>query len=157
MKIPKEYLIPIGTYVKVKAFYYVSKAPSDHYNYRYKREFKHEATPVEYIGVIVGVERKYSGYATYGTYEDPPKFVKPKLEYFLQVKLGYLNKPLLTKPEHVTILPKDKSYKLPLLFQYQWNDPNYHPNRYKEYLREIMKEEMKDWPRDKKGRWVKKK
>jgi len=33
---------------------------------------------------------------------------------------------------------------------------NFQLNGYKEYLYKIMKDERKNWPRDKKGRWIKK-
>lgn len=66
-----------------------------------------------------------------------------------QIRLGMLNEPIEAMEEDLQDTAVYLGQELPLKYMTPMTDED------KESLSKYMKEEMKDWPRDAKGRWMK--
>lgn len=106
-------------------------------------------------GRVVGIARRQDGtvkgntvsYGYDGTdYYEPGYLHVKKVNNFYEVRTGWVNKPFLVKEEDLELCSKEEVYDLPIL-----HTPQYWSEKDKEFQRE----EMKDWPRDSKGRWIK--
>jgi len=99
------------------------------------------------LGQIVGLATRYDGSVEGGiTWEDPSYFVPGKAHTFWQVKLGYLNKPILVLEEHIRLAAIDEIEELPRLFQNRIS--------WSEQSRKSLSLDSANWPRDSKGRWA---
>jgi len=108
------------------------------------------------IGRIVGLCRRSSGvrigggvsYDWDGSPDYEPNYLKvTKSHIFYQVKFGWFNIPVLVAEEDMNLCSLDEISEFPLLFtqQYEWNPSD----------KDRLREDMKDWPRDSKGHWIK--
>lgn len=108
-------------------------------------------------GQICGMRRLALGESHMGGWrggDDPTYFVATKFTALWEVRFGLLNKPVLCAEEDFRLMIKKERWacvghkpELPLIKQ-DWT----YPNKWRDELRK----EMKDWPRDAKGRWVRK-
>ena len=134
----KEFL-PIGTYVKCSGKVKIDK------NYT-KRNILLVQCFVE--GFIVGGSYLKEGTITHN-YEEGDYFTPTKAIFAYRVIRGFINKPIFVLPEQIVYnhFPENPG-TCPFIAQDQppWSE------RDKLFLRE----EMKDWPRDERGRWIKK-
>lgn len=108
------------------------------------------------VGRIVGLCRRSSGVridgGMYYDWDGTPDYESNYLEVtqshiFYQVKFGWFNKPVLVAEKDMTLCPLEEIQELPLLStqQYEWNPGD----------KDRLREDMKYWPRDSKGRWIK--
>jgi hypothetical protein len=145
---PNEY--QVGDWVNVKA-----TSKSD-----YKNKKKIIATTVEPTplwGRIVGIKKFFTG--TYNgckqtldchwlcpdvEYEDP-YLTNIKTVYLWEIKLGLLNKPILALPENITRAIGVLDGDIPVFYSERTEWTKESKNR--------LRDEIKDIPRDEKGRW----
>ncbi len=109
------------------------------------------------IGQVCGMTMKYEGRTEYIS-EEGCYFIFGKGHKVYLVRLGMLNKPYFVREGDMVAwdpLPKG----LPGMVQHApnaWDRPlKYYGHDKPQTPREAMREEMKEWPRDEKGRWIK--
>lgn len=135
----------IGDWVEVKAvisFYY------DEGGKRVVGKYKKTR-----IGQIIGVKKRQLGIVSKKYYNEQAQLNVSKVITVWQIKTGYINKPIEALEEDIKALWEYDAFlkerKLPWFYRSEtmlWSE------RDKEWLRDYMK----DWPRDEKGRWIKK-
>lgn len=106
------------------------------------------------VGRVVGVCIRYDGKVHRPCYSYEPGsdgesgyLEVAKTHLFYEVRCGWLNRPTLVDVsglKHYQPLPAER---LPMLYK----DPSEYSDDYRQYVRK----EMKSWPRDDKGRWLK--
>ncbi len=143
----KEY--DIGDYVEIKAIAERSKSYQTKESKFVKQTF---GTPK--IGRIVGIAKRFEGkinigsYGGYDGYDDGGNYlmIERSLDFY-KVRLGMMNSSLLVFPEDIQLIKPENINSFPLRFtnSLAWNSDD----------RERLSEDSKDWPRDKKGRWLK--
>ena len=108
-----------------------------------------EKSPVNKTGVIIGgaIRRTGKVVAGGGHYDDydPAYLTDIKSVFVYQVRLGFINKPIEVLEDDM-VPSTEVNYKLPYFVssQPEWNQKS----------RDNLREDMKDAPRDSKGRWI---
>lgn len=93
------------------------------------------------MGQVVGIATRYSGHFDYHEYD----FAHKGTHRFWKVSQGLINKPVIVPDDRIVAAEGTGLLMLPF----------YHcPNSCSERDREALREEMKTWPRDDKGRWL---
>jgi hypothetical protein len=144
----------VGDAVRVKALLTRVKGPRQAggiYTAHWERH------PCDRIGVIVGAGRRYDGErdpgGSYGSSPwseeppdiDPPSFVSTKTHMVWKVRFGLTNK--TGDVLDADVEPYDEPFDLPIQAgAWEWGERD----------KQMMRDEMVSWPRDKSGRWVKK-
>jgi len=116
----------------------------------------------ELKGIVVGTRQQVVGHWEYPVYNplqnEGPYFVPELSKWFLEVKIGYSNRIRLVDVQDVR--PKEYTISFTTLLHKFEEIPRRFvapmSQKDKQELSKVMKEEMKDWPRDEKGRWIKK-
>lgn len=132
MKIYKKY--KIGNWVKVDATY------ESRYVDGYKKLVRAELSKPKY-GQIVGIVQRFEGRCYYDSYDGPNHFKHKKSIRLIKVAVSWTSKPIEAKEEDMELTKFQEN--LP------YNNPSVWPKKKRDDLRRIMK----DWPRDKKGKW----
>ena len=97
-------------------------------------------------GRVVGLARKVDGVYHSATCYDSGYLEPTNSHVFYQVKLGWLNKPLLVAEEDMVLYQPETRPTFPLMpVAYYWSEDD----------KAIQREEVATWPRDAKGRWMK--
>lgn len=145
----------IGDWVKIERIAVSS------YNDRYSRTVKTVSLrpeEKEIVGQICGAVYRYDGkrdpgYAGsgifFGDYGEPPSWTAKKAHLLWQVKTSIIGKPIEAFKEDIQKIPFQDYIYPPLPFrppQPEWSEKE----------KEYMCQQVKDWPRDEKGRWIKK-
>lgn len=142
----------IGNWVKVT---HIAKPEYNNNGQRFIKSISITSSPI--IGQFVGARYKNTGeyipgdYPHYKTFDnddyDPALFICGKRVLVYLISIGLLNKPIEAFPKHVhKTLTGDKKLPNFKYFKHPWSKEN----------KEFMRNEMKDWPRDFKGKWIKK-
>ncbi len=101
------------------------------------------------MGMVVGAIYRYEGVITvHSGWDEPTEFKSTKAHLLIKVATSWAGKDIEVPPEHVRPMGDNWKLELPWL-------PYAMSEREKEQLAEVMKSEMKDWPRDDAGRWLK--
>jgi hypothetical protein len=134
----------IGDWVKVKKQLLVVSGGSE----RKRIDLPKSSKPI--IGRISGVKVLRTGRIEYSWGEGDAEFVHKDTITCWEIRIGILNKPIHAMPEDIELCSVSGmgDLELPVLagdFSFTWN----------EQCREDMRKEMAEWPRDKKGRWIK--
>ncbi len=147
----------IGDWVEVGATVKLGYSNVDEPGKRKARRTEIEPRLGQIGGIAVRYEGEYrvgsSGYSSFSDeYEKEQAYLDPAIRVELwEIKFGMMNKPVLALDEDVEGLSEFSMrlvrQKLPVFFSRQ---PKWTPK-----LRAMMREEMKDVPRDDKGRWMK--
>jgi len=97
------------------------------------------------LGQVVGLCTRYDGHigSVYFNYEDPPYFVPKKTHIFWLVRFGLMNKAVEVHEGDMKLAPLEEIKELPTRFP-----------KLTEKDKQYLSEDSKNWPRDKKGRWV---
>jgi len=100
-------------------------------------------------GFIVGGTHLKEGNIEYDS-EAGYIFTQTKTVFAYKVISGFVNKPVFVLPEQIAyqLLPQNPA-SCPFMHITQSDETRNEQSKF-------MKDEMKDWPRDKQGRWVKK-
>jgi len=106
-----------------------------------ERKLKREYEPFK--GAISGAKYVSIGYINYSPDDGWTFDVRGKVFVFL-VRESWIGKEIYVLPEDINVV-NDDNFSLPIL--------NTH---WPEDVRKIYSNEMKEWPRDEKGRWIKK-
>lgn len=133
----KDYL-PIGTYVQCSGKVVICKPEN-------KRNIVAVGGFIE--GYIVGGSYIKEGIIEYDS--DYISFKHTKTVFVYRVSVGFINKPILVLPEQISFKHVQDNPTYSKFVAQRWTD------RERELLSRDMKDIMKDWPRDAKGRWMK--
>jgi hypothetical protein len=110
----------------------------------------------EFVGQICGAVYRKVGKKTLGTSStiglfafeeyDPPYFDVEKTYFLYQIRIGFTNKPIEVLEKHIEKVDSEGRI-LPFRYckVYRWTEND----------KKNLREEMKNFPRDKKGRWIK--
>jgi len=138
--------LPLGTYVQCSG----SVEALRQYNDRgYLSRRKLREVPGFKEGFIVGGTHLKEGNIEYDS-EAGYIFTQTKTVFAYKVISGFVNKPVFVLPEQIAyqLLPQNPA-SCPFMHITQSDETRNEQSKF-------MKDEMKDWPRDKQGRWVKK-
>jgi hypothetical protein len=138
--------LPLGTYVQ----YTESVEASRQYNERgYLSRRKLGKVPGFGEGFIVGGTHLREGNIKWD-HDEGYIFTQTKTVFAYKVIGGFVNKPVFVLPEQIAyqLLPQNPA-SCPFMHITQSDETRNEQAKF-------MKDEMKDWPRDERGRWVKK-
>ena len=138
--------LPLGTYVQCSG----SVEASRQYNERgYLSRRKLREVPGFKEGFISGGTHLKEGNIKYDS-EEGYIFTQTKTVFAYKVISGFVNKPVFVLPEQIAyqLLPQNPA-SCPFMHITQSDETRNEQAKF-------MKDEMKDWPRDERGRWVKK-
>lgn len=122
----------------------------------FRRVFREDYPPSKKVfGKICGISRLMVGTRDAGSYPsdryeddgEPSRFITKSVVYVWEVKITMMRKSVLCLPDQLCAVSEEDSKKIKFPIVDTW-----YPNIYKKELRE----EMTLWPRDDKGRWMKK-
>lgn len=136
----------IGDWVKVRAI-----ASMGYDSYCGATQTKSLRTyKTEQIGQICGAVYRYEGKRTSGwSYDAPPEWTAQRAYLLWQVKTNILGKPLEALEEDIDLIDFQE-YIYPDTIPFRAPQP-----KWKQEWKDSLRNEMKDWPRDSKGRWTK--
>lgn len=132
--------LPIGTYVQCGGRIVAKKGPRN-------RTLVRRDGFVE--GFIVGGSFLKEGLIDFDS-EDGYSFIQTKSVFVYKVIRGFINKPVFVLPEQIAYQSFPEKPGTCSFISIK------HDEKDMAYLSGIMKDEMKDHPRDSKGRWIKK-
>jgi len=133
--------LSIGTWVEVDTF---AKYDQCAHGYNFKKGAK-------IVGQITGGKHLLAGALGLIGWGEVGWAFKSETNYFVYaIRKGFTNKEVYARPQDVKVCEKQDG-NLPFRAkEIKLSDKE------RESLSEIMQEEMRDWPRDEKGRWKKK-
>lgn len=141
----KQMVALMGRKVLVEAILKREFAPHSENDKNGKEWREHENAPR--VGWVVGFRWLLDGYTKFSGFggDDPPVFMETGRKFAILVAFWPTMKPVpatrLRELSDPTSMPESPNELIP-------------PD--KEYLSDLMRKEMAGWPRDSKGRWVKK-
>ena len=137
--------LPLGTYVQYNESVEAAKRYAR--GWLSRRDLKN--VPGFGEGFIVGGTHLKEGNIEYDS-EVGYIFTQTKTVFAYKVISGFVNKPVFVLPEQITyqLLPQNPA-SCPFMHITQSDETRNEQAKF-------MKDEMKDWPRDERGRWVKK-
>ena len=100
------------------------------------------------LGRITGVASRYDGRLDYD-WECGNTFIQEKCHAVWCIRLGLKNSEIYAFDEDVEPIEVAEGHQLPVMYSGPY------PEHILQEMRETMRDYMKDWPRDKKGRWTK--
>lgn len=108
-------------------------------------------TCAPFTGWIVGMVRRFVGEKRRGCEEESPYLAIKESKVFYKVVQSMTNTPLEVAPEQITIRHYNITpvHDIPYRLGQKWVDPT-------GSVRKVVSDLSKTWPRDAKGKWIKK-
>jgi hypothetical protein len=138
----------VGSPVIVRALADIDSINCDDQWSTYKRVIQRKELSPFRVGWITGGTYIIEGIWSSGQYGDPNHFTPEKTVYVWLVRFGFTNKEVKVLDDDLDESLKDDTKNIPLRYLI--------PQPYATSYIETLKNEMLEWPRDAKGRWLKK-